>query len=191
MIIECAALCSVIIDSCRCIDTKYVKTSVTDIQYNISNTMTGKKKNSRVFTARGDRRDPMPPTLEEGVSLSKNYHPVSRRDLCSSNEVRLCSWTASTSINLSLASCCNYLARTSELRVRQFIVAIFAWLCLWDRSPWRATNSEGCDVWRNRYLCFLARLASLLLKPWCTMIEQGDITRPAVDSSEPSEAVKE
>ena len=33
---------------------------------------------------------------------------------------------------------------------------------------------------------FFARLASLLLKPWCIMIEQD-----AVDSSEPSEAVKE
>ena len=31
----------------------------------------------------------------------------------------------------------------------------------------------------------------LLLRPWCIMIEQGDTTRPAVDSSEPSEAVKE
>ena len=38
---------------------------------------------------------------------------------------------------------------------------------------------------------FLARLASLLLKPWCIMIEQGDTIRPAVDSSEPSEAVRE
>ena len=66
-----------------------------------------------------------------------------------------------------------------------------AWLSLRDVSPWRATNSEVCDVvLRNRYFCFLARLASLLLKPWCTMIEQGDTTRPAVDSSEPSEAVK-
>ena len=34
-------------------------------------------------------------------------------------------------------------------------------------------------------------VSPLLLKPWCTMIEQGDTTRPAVDSSEPSEAVKE
>ena len=39
--------------------------------------------------------------------------------------------------------------------------------------------------------CFLARLASLLPKPWCIMLEQGDTTRPAVDFSEPSEAVKE
>ena len=31
----------------------------------------------------------------------------------------------------------------------------------------------------------------LLLKRWCIMIEQGDTTRPAVDSSQPSEAVKE
>ena len=50
-----------------------------------------------------------------------------------------------------------------------------AWL------SWRATNSEECDVvWRNGYYCFLAHLASLLLKPWCTTIEQGDTTQPAV-----------
>ena len=67
-----------------------------------------------------------------------------------------------------------------------------AWLSLRDTSPWRATNSEECDVvWRNQYFCFLVLLASLLLKPWCIMIELGDSTRPAVDSSEPSEAVKE
>ena len=41
-------------------------------------------------------------------------------------------------------------------------------------------------------LCFFpTRLTSLLLKTWCTMIEQGDTTRPAVVSTEPSEAVKE
>ena len=34
-----------------------------------------------------------------------------------------------------------------------------AWLSLRDTSPWRATNSEECDVvWRNRYLSFLVRL---------------------------------
>ena len=67
-----------------------------------------------------------------------------------------------------------------------------AWFSLRDTSPLRATNSEECDVaWRNRYFCFLARLASLLLKPWCIMIELGDTTRPEEDSSEPSEAVKE
>ena len=38
---------------------------------------------------------------------------------------------------------------------------------------------------------FLARLASLLLKPWYTMIERGDTTRPTAVSSEPSGAVKE
>ena len=66
-----------------------------------------------------------------------------------------------------------------------------AWLSLLSTSHWRATNSEECDVvWRNRYSCILARLASLLLKQWCTMIEQSDTTRPAVDSSEPSEAEK-
>ena len=65
-----------------------------------------------------------------------------------------------------------------------------AWMSLRDTSSWWATNSEECDVvWRNRYFCFLARLASLLLKPWCTMIEQGDTTHPAVDFSEPSEAM--
>ena len=66
------------------------------------------------------------------------------------------------------------------------------WLSLLDISPWRATNSEECDVvWRNRYFCFLARLASSHLKPWYIMIEQGDTSRPAVDSSVPSEAMKE
>ena len=39
--------------------------------------------------------------------------------------------------------------------------------------------------------CFLANLASLLLKPWSTMIERGDTTQPVVVPSEPSEAVKE
>ena len=64
-----------------------------------------------------------------------------------------------------------------------------AWLSLRDTSPLRVTNSEECDVvWRNRYFCFLARLASLLLQPWCAMIELCDTTRPAEDSSEPSEA---
>ena len=68
----------------------------------------------------------------------------------------------------------------------------YAWLSLWDTSPWWATNSEECDVvWRSRYFSFLAHLSSLLLKPWCAMIVEGDTTRPAMDSSEPSEAVKE
>ena len=59
-----------------------------------------------------------------------------------------------------------------------------AWLSLRDSSPWRATNSEVCDVARgNRY--------QNNQKPWCIMIEQVDTTRPAVDSSEPSEAVME
>ena len=49
-----------------------------------------------------------------------------------------------------------------------------------------------CDVvWRNQCFFFFAHLAYLLLKQWCTMIEQGDATRPAVDSSEPSVTVKE
>ena len=39
--------------------------------------------------------------------------------------------------------------------------------------------------------CFLARASSLLLRPWCIMIERGDTTRYAVSSSEPSEDVKE
>ena len=142
--------------------------------------------------ALGDRRNLMPPTPGEGASLSNICHPGSRRYLCTSNEVRLCIWTASTSIGLSLASCCNYLTQTSEIRVRQFIVAIFAWLSLRDTSPWRATSSEECDaVWRNRYICFLACLVSSLLKPWSTIIKQNDTTWPTVVSSEPSEAVKE
>ena len=59
-----------------------------------------------------------------------------------------------------------------------------AWLSLRDTSPWRATNSEECDVvWRNPCICFIAHLASLLLKPWCIMIVQGDSSWPAVDSS--------
>ena len=37
----------------------------------------------------------------------------------------------------------------------------------------------------------ITHLASLLLKAWCTMIERGDATRPAIAPSEPSEAVKE
>ena len=62
-------------------------------------------------------------------------------------------------------------------------------LSLWDTLSWRATNSEECDVvWRDRYVCFLIYETS---EPCCTMIEQGDTTRPAVDSSVPSEAVKE
>ena len=64
-----------------------------------------------------------------------------------------------------------------------------AWLSLRDTSPWRATNSEECDVvWRNRYFCFLTRFASLLLKTWCTMMDLGDTSRPAMDSSDQSEA---
>ena len=60
-----------------------------------------------------------------------------------------------------------------------------------DTSPWRATNSEECDVvWCNQYFSFLALLASLLLMPWCILIEQGDTTRPALGYSEPSEDVK-
>ena len=48
-----------------------------------------------------------------------------------------------------------------------------AWLSLRDTSPWRATNSEECDVVRrSRYLCFLARLTSLHHKPWYAIIEQ-------------------
>ena len=58
-------------------------------------------------------------------------------------------------------------------------------------SPWRATNSEECNVvWRYRH-SFLARHTSLLLKPRLSIIERGDTTRLAVVTSEPSEAVKE
>ena len=103
----------------------------------------------------GDRRNLMPPTPGEGVSLIKNCHPGSRRDICTSNEVRLCSWTESTSIDMLLNGCCNSLTQTSEHRVRQFTVTIFTWLSL------RATNNEERDVvWHNRYSCFLAHLDS-------------------------------
>ena len=68
----------------------------------------------------------------------------------------------------------------------------YAWLSMQDTSHWWATNSAECDVvWRSRYFCFHARLASLLLKPLCIMVEQGETTRPALDSSEPSEAMNE
>ena len=66
-----------------------------------------------------------------------------------------------------------------------------ACLSLRHTSPWRATNCEECDVvWCNQYFSFIALLASLLLMPWCILIEQGDTTRPAVGYSEPSEDVK-
>ena len=58
-------------------------------------------------------------------------------------------------------------------------------------STWRATNSEECDVvWPSRYF-YVAHLTSLLLKPWCTVMEQGDATWPAVVQRESPEAVKE
>ena len=61
---------------------------------------------------------------------------------------------------------------------------------LMNTSPWRATSSDEYDVaWRNRFY-LLAHFTSLLLKPWCTMIERDNGTRPAVIPSEPSEAVK-
>ena len=41
LVIEFAALGCVMIDCCWSIDMEYVKTSVTDIQHNLSNTMTG------------------------------------------------------------------------------------------------------------------------------------------------------
>ena len=63
------------------------------------------------------------------------------------------------------------------------------WLSLRDISSYRATNSEECDVvWRNRYFIFL-HVSPLLQKPWCTMLERGDATRPAVVTSEPQLAV--
>ena len=31
-----------------------------------------------------------------------------------------------------------------------------AWRSFWDASPWRAANSEECDVvWRDQYFVFL------------------------------------
>ena len=41
LVVECTALGSVMIVCCRCIDIEYVKTLVTEIQYSLSDTMTG------------------------------------------------------------------------------------------------------------------------------------------------------
>ena len=73
------ALDSVMIDGCWYIDTEYVKTSVTDIQYNLFN-MLGKEKKSRTLTTRRDRINSIPPTPRDGVSPHKNCHPGNRRD---------------------------------------------------------------------------------------------------------------
>ena len=65
-------------------------------------------------------------------------------------------------------------------------------LSIRDTSPWWATNIEECDVvWRNRYSLLYCTPRLLLPKPLCIIVEQGDISRPAAESSEPSEAVKE
>ena len=136
-----------------------------------------KEKKSISFTARGDRRNAMPPTPGGVASFCKNSNPGSRRYSCTHSEVRLCSCAASTPIDLSLASCCNYLTLTSELRVLQFIVAIFAWLSLRELSPWRATNREEYSMLFGVIDFFLACLASLLLKPWCTIIEPSEIEK--------------
>ena len=61
--------------------------------------------------------------------------------------------SVSKSIDQSLASRCNSLTRTSELRVRQIIVAIYAWLSLRDTSSRRATNSEEFGVFNTLILC--------------------------------------
>ena len=67
-----------------------------------------------------------------------------------------------------------------------------AWWSSLNTLHWRATNTEECDVvWQNLYFCFHARFASILLKPWCITIESGVTTLSSVDSSEPSEVVKE
>ena len=58
-------------------------------------------------------------------------------------------------------------------------------------SPLLATNREEYDVvLGNRYFDFL-HASPLLLKPWCIMIEQGDVTRSLVVPNEPSQTVKE
>ena len=57
-----------------------------------------------------------------------------------------------------------------------------AWLSLWDTSPWRATNSESVMLFGViDILAFLH--TSLLLKPWCIIIEQGDTTQSVVHFS--------
>ena len=88
--------------------------------------------------------------------------------------------------------CINYSGNKADLADYEIIYLNVLYQVLRDASPCLATNSEECNVvWRNRYFCFLARLVSILLKSWCIMIEQGDTTRPAVNSSEPLEAVME
>ena len=77
--------------------------------------------------------------------------------------------------------------RSSSTKLKEKRLVEFAgYITLAGNQQW------VCDiVWRIRYFCFLARRSSYHLEPWCTMIVQGDTTRPAVDSSELSEAVKE
>ena len=89
------------------------------------------------------------------------------------------------SIDLSLARCCDFFTRTSELRVRQSIVDTITWVSLRD------TIVRSVMLFGIINSSFLGMPHLLLLKPWCTMIEQGDTTRPAVVPFEPSEAVKE
>ena len=121
---------------CRCVNTENVKTLVTEIQCNHSNTTNGEREEKQSHYALGDRRNLMPQTSGEVVSLSKNCHPGNRKDESTSCEVRLISWTSSTSIGQSIASCCTYLTRTSKLRERQFIVAIYARLGQRNTSSW-------------------------------------------------------
>ena len=67
-----------------------------------------------------------------------------------------------------------------------------AWMSLQDTSHRRATNSEECDVvGAIDIFAFLHASPLNFFIPWCTMIVQGDTTRPAVDFSELSETVKE
>ena len=68
----CAALCSVIPDCCRCVDTKYAKTSITDIRCFPSNTMTVEVEGQQGLHG---TRCPIPPISVEWFSLIKIGHP--------------------------------------------------------------------------------------------------------------------
>ena len=145
---------------CRCVIKENVKTSVREIQNNHSNALNveEEEKQSLYGTRRQKESDATNPRV--GVSLIKNSHPGNRNDSCTPCEVRLYSWTVSTLIDQSLASNCNALTRTSELTVRQFMVAIYAWLSLRDTSSMRAFNSEEFGVFNILFLCTSHHLTS-------------------------------
>ena len=108
------------------------ETLITDIQYYLSNRMNGEGEEQLGLHGMSWQEWSNATNPREVVLFGKNCHPGCRRDLFTFNEVRLRSWTASSSIDLWLANCYNASIWTSKLRVRLFIVAILAWLSLWD-----------------------------------------------------------